>query len=121
MVLVHDDDLGLIRGIGDDTVSQRAYLSFAFGLTLSRQQTLETLHGDVVKDHLRSLKPEIQQVLYGGNLLNLGFMDSRRPCSQTQDRTSSDESGPDTDTTAIRVAMLSNESQESKFRFFLSH
>jgi len=74
MVIVHDDDLGRIRGIGDDT-------------------SLETLHGGVVKDYLRSLKPEIQQVLY--------------------DRTSSDESGPNTDTTAIRVAMFSNESQEN--------
>lgn len=70
MVLVHDDDLGFIKGIGDSdgTVSHYVSISFTSELSPSCLKPLETLDADVVKGHLRSMKPEIQQVLCGGCL-----------------------------------------------------
>jgi hypothetical protein len=69
MVLVHDDDLGFIKRISDDTVSlltpYRSHLDYYFHVTKS----LETLQADVVKRHLRILKPEARHVVYGEYLL----------------------------------------------------
>src|SRR6267142_1699724 len=113
MVLVHDDDLGFIKGLGGDTVSQSISVSFASRLSLPCHKCLETLQADVLKGHLQSLKPEIQQVLYGECLLNHGY--SLR--SQKQDHITSDENGPNTSTTALTVAMLSKEPRRSTFCF----
>ena len=120
MVLVYDDDLEFIKGLGGhchDTVSQCASVLFAsrLSLPLPCHKSLETLQPNVLKRHLQSLKPEIQQVLYGECLLNYGH----RLCSQKQDHIISDENGPNTNTstTALTVAMLSKEPRRSTFYF----
>jgi hypothetical protein len=113
MVLVHDDDLGFIKGLGGDTVSQCASVSFVSRLSLPCHKSLETLQADVLKGHLQSLKPEIQQVLYGEYLLNHGL----RLRSRKLDHITGDKNGPNANTTALTVAMLSNEPRRSMFCF----
>jgi hypothetical protein len=114
VVLVHDDDLGFIKGLGDDdTVSQSTTVSFASRLSLPCHKCLETLQADVLKGRLRSLKPDIQQVLCGEWLLNHDY----RLRSQKKDHIASDENGPDTNTMALTVVMLSKEPRRSTFYF----
>jgi hypothetical protein len=91
-------------GLDGDAVSQSTFVSFASRLPLPCHKCLETLHADVLKGHLQSLKPEIQQVLCGEYLLNHGY----RPRSRKQENTNS---------TALTVAMLSKEPRKSTFCF----
>jgi hypothetical protein len=71
MVLIHDDDLARIDGLGDDSVSKDLYCAPVKSI-FSFLQSLEALEPDAVLRYLRSFagKPFLHEVLLGaGELL----------------------------------------------------
>jgi hypothetical protein len=62
MVLVHDDDLGTIDGLGHDSCEWLLNSSY---IVPSCWQSLETLEPDVMMDLLRRSNIEIHKVLCG--------------------------------------------------------
>jgi len=118
MVLVHDDDLRRIDGIGEGTVSgnliSRSLLFF------SCCQTLESLEPEVVMDHFRRSNIEVHMVRCGESsvLTKLRFV-LVHPLTCTKDL-SPTSSSPNTHTSVVSVAMLSKLSiSQNRGKFYL--
>ncbi len=62
MVLIHDNDVALLKGVLDSYVSTRDVLVV---LSRSRLQSLETFQPDVMKNCLKGSNIEIHKVSWG--------------------------------------------------------
>jgi hypothetical protein len=63
MVLVHDDDLEWVNGIGSGTVSGHSVIVISFFLCW--QSLVESLQSEVFMDFLRKSNIEVRKVRYG--------------------------------------------------------
>jgi hypothetical protein len=115
MVLVHDDDLGTIGGLGHDGVS--GLLNTSNHIVPSCWQSIETLDSDVMTDLLQRSNIKINTVRYG----ELSIFDIVTTLILTRAFTPKDLSLPvtddsevpntDTAVNVIKVAMLPMTSQ----------
>ena len=117
MVLVHDDDLRRIDGIGEGTVSGNLISS---SLLFSYCQPLESLEPEVVMDHFRRSNIEVHTVRCGESsiLTELRFvLVHTLTCTKDLSPTSS---SPNTHTSVVSVAMLSKLSiSQNRGKFYL--
>jgi len=115
MVVLHDNDLERIDGIGKGTVS--GYLIFS--LLFLCYQSPEHLESEVMKDLIRMSNIEIYTACCGERFTSTGsgfFL--VLTITSTQDDLSPSSSCPNTETGVVRVAMLS-ESSENWGRYTL--
>jgi hypothetical protein len=117
MVLVHDDDLRRIDGIGEGTVSGN---SISSSLLFSCCQPLESLEHEVVLDHFRRSNIEVHMVRHGESSLLTELrlvLVYTLACTKDLSPTSS---SPNTHTNVLWVAMLSKLSiSQSRGKFYL--
>jgi hypothetical protein len=107
MVLAHDDDLVTIDGLGHESVSG---LLNGSDILPSCGQSLENLEPEVMMDLIRRSNIEIHKVLCGElpnlyRITNLVFMGAPTPKDLSP-------TGPNTDRSVVKVAMLSTKSQD---------
>ena len=102
MVLVHDDDLERVGGIGEASVSGHLIINYI--LSFSYSQSLESLEPEVVMDLLRCSDIEIHKVCCGELLTSTLCFGSHGTSTQDLSSASSSSSG---DISVVWVAMLS--------------